>query len=209
MWLYWKLIRVEVRGGDALRQRVEHDGCIFLMWHDSLCMVPLFEWVAKVRPLYIFISKSRDGDIPTALGLQYENVFVVRVGHTSRAQALSEGCRLLNERMCLLMTPDGPRGPWRKIKPGAIYASMKSGKSIIPLVFAASREACFSTKDRLRLPKPFSKVIIEVLEPIFCSEDRSREEWQESIEVKMELAERQLRDELSGKKAQESEQGLR
>ena len=66
------------------------------------------------------------------------------------------------------MTPDGPRGPVWKFKPGAVLLAQLSQRPIIPLAYAASR-AWKIKWDRFVIPKPFSRVVIAIGEPVYVS----------------------------------------
>jgi lysophospholipid acyltransferase (LPLAT)-like uncharacterized protein len=59
------------------------------------------------------------------------------------------------------ITPDGPRGPPWKFKPGAILLAQMSQRPIIPLAYAASR-AWAILWDHFVIPKPFARVAIVV-----------------------------------------------
>ena len=190
-WLYWKTIHVDMRGMSHILE--ETRGTIVLLWHDSLCIVPLFAEYARTHPCFVLISNSRDGDVPTAVCRCFNNVDVIRVKHTARAQALTHMCRILQKGASLLITSDGPRGPWRKIKPGAIFASIKSQSPIVCVVVSASRYISLPTKDRMKLPLPGSSVIIECLSPTICTEEQEVSHWQELLEKSMESKEASLR----------------
>jgi lysophospholipid acyltransferase (LPLAT)-like uncharacterized protein len=64
------------------------------------------------------------------------------------------------------ITPDGPRGPPWKFKPGAVLLAQLSGRPMIPLSYAASR-AWKIKWDRFVIPYPFSRIAIAVGEPVY------------------------------------------
>ncbi len=64
------------------------------------------------------------------------------------------------------ITPDGPRGPPWKFKPGAILLAQLSQRPMIPMAYAASR-AWKIQWDRFVIPKPFSRIAIAVGEPVY------------------------------------------
>ncbi len=63
------------------------------------------------------------------------------------------------------ITPDGPRGPPWKFKPGAILLSQLSQRPIIPMAFAASR-AWKIKWDRFVIPLPGARIAIVVGAPV-------------------------------------------
>jgi len=73
---------------------------------------------------------------------------------------------LAQEGVSPAITPDGPRGPPWKFKPGAVLLAQLSGRPMIPLSYAASR-AWKIKWDRFVIPKPFSRIVIAVGAPVY------------------------------------------
>jgi lysophospholipid acyltransferase (LPLAT)-like uncharacterized protein len=63
------------------------------------------------------------------------------------------------------MTPDGPRGPARVAKPGAVAAAQRSGAAIMPVGIGASPAWRAPSWDRFLVPSPFAKVRMVYGEP--------------------------------------------
>jgi hypothetical protein len=57
-------------------------------------------------------------------------------------------------------TPDGPRGPRRVFKPGALVAAQKARAQVVPIHAGASRRWRLRSWDRMLVPKPFARVRI-------------------------------------------------
>jgi lysophospholipid acyltransferase (LPLAT)-like uncharacterized protein len=133
-------------------------GAIFLLWHDSLLMAPVLTFIPNLQPVHALISNSRDGDLASEFAMHCHNVHVVRVKHFARASALKESCRILQMGHSLLITPDGPRGPRREMKPGAQYAAQKSGAACFTISCTPSRFISLQTWDRFMIPLPFASI---------------------------------------------------
>jgi lysophospholipid acyltransferase (LPLAT)-like uncharacterized protein len=78
------------------------------------------------------------------------------------------------------VTPDGPRGPRFKFKPGAIFAGQISGKPVVPLAFAAKPAFVLDTWDKFVLPVPFSRVTIAIGEPYIPPAEMNDEQMTEA-----------------------------
>ena len=150
-WL--STLRYEQIGRDKIVQ--EHPA-IACLWHDEL-----FSCVAmKQNMRYMaLISPSRDGDYLSAV-MKGFGFHVVR-GSSSRGGSgalheLIDGLR--NGGYGIGITVDGPRGPRHKVKPGALWLSMQSGRPIVPVRTFYSRAKIFSSWDRFQLPLPFSRM---------------------------------------------------
>src|SRR5262249_27896703 len=64
---------------------------------------------------------------------------------------------LMKEQVSPVITPDGPRGPRFKFKPGALLLAQMSGRPILPMAYAASR-AWLIKWDRFVIPQPFARI---------------------------------------------------
>ena len=93
-------------------------------------------------------------------------------GHVIRGSSSHTGARalrdyyqaLVKEDISPVITPDGPRGPRFKFKPGAILLAQMSGRPMLPMAYAASR-AWLIKWDRFVIPVPFSRVAIAIGPP--------------------------------------------
>jgi len=65
-----------------------------------------------------------------------------------------------------VITPDGPRGPRFKFKPGALLLAQMSGRAILPMSYAASH-AWLIKWDRFVIPMPFARIAIALGPPCY------------------------------------------
>ena len=67
----------------------------------------------------------------------------------------------------IVITPDGPRGPSRRMSRGIVFLASRTGNAIVPTAFACSR--CWriaGSWTSLVIPKPFAHVVLLAGEPI-------------------------------------------
>lgn len=160
--------RWEVHGLDLFKSIADQEKCILMLWHNRLALAPfiLFRY-ARHFSYGAFISNSRDGELISAIVHSYKTGQTIRVPHHSRHQALKEMIHYLEQkRGVIVITPDGPRGPRYQIKPGITLAALETSAYIVRLNWKASRMWEMNTWDRLRIPKPFSKIIVSFEKPI-------------------------------------------
>lgn len=136
---------------------------IFVLWHSRI--LPLFA-LHKGEGMVLLISRHRDGGYIADLGEQW-GYRTVR-GSTRRGgeAALLGVVRALQEGAVVAITPDGPRGPALRVKPGAIAAAQHAG---VPIIAAGARPSSawyFNSWDRMCLPKPFSVIDVAYGPPI-------------------------------------------
>ena len=134
-------------------------------WHE---WVVLHVFARPHAAMAGLISRHRDGgylaDAMTAVGLK-----TVR-GSSSRGGAAAVK-RILDE--CAThdvgITPDGPRGPRRKLKPGVAFLASKTGRPVVPTAVACSRPIVLKGSwTDLILPRPFSTVAFCGGPPLFA-----------------------------------------
>jgi lysophospholipid acyltransferase (LPLAT)-like uncharacterized protein len=71
---------------------------------------------------------------------------------------------LVRDNVSPVITPDGPRGPRFRFKPGALLLAQMSGRAILPMSYAASR-AWLIKWDKFVIPLPFSRIAIAIGPP--------------------------------------------
>lgn len=127
---------------------------IYVFWHEYI-LIPLY--LRGHCDLAMLLSRHRDADILTRVA--YHMGFDCVRGSSNRgaAAALLEMSRLGRD-MHLTITPDGPRGPRRKLAVGAVFLASKLGLPIVPLGLGADRPWRVKSWDRHAIPRPFSQV---------------------------------------------------
>jgi hypothetical protein len=146
--------------------------------HQLFCAKYLFELRdAGVKP-GLLISPSVDGEFG-ALIVRRLGGEVIRGSSThTGARALRDFYQaLVHEGISPVITPDGPRGPPWKVKPGALLLAQLSQRPVIPLSYCASR-AWKAGWDRFIIPKIGARVVIAVGEPVYVAKGLDAAELQ-------------------------------
>ena len=88
----------------------------------------------------------------------------------------------------MINIPDGPQGPPRQCKPGVIVLAQMSRAPILPLSFAVDRPWKLRSWDRLKVPRPFSRIAVAIGEPLPVPRSLFEEELEhQRMEVEKEL----------------------
>lgn len=148
---------------------------VIVFWHGrQLMMLGFIRKLVRAglsRKFFMLSSRHVDGQtIARACGLAgVQTVF----GSSSRggAEALRSLAQMVEEGSHVGLTPDGPRGPARKAKLGAAKVSQITGAKIFPAAYSAERFWKFNSWDGMILPKPFSRGVWTIGEPIEVPED--------------------------------------
>jgi len=97
-------------------------------------------------------------------------------GSSSRnaVSGLRELKRVLDAGRAVGITPDGPRGPARVVATGAVALAQLTGKPIVPAAWGTNRYKRAGGWDRMVVPRPFSRGVFVVGEPITPPANRDR-----------------------------------
>lgn len=178
----WHTCRIRIVGHERFLALVrEHTAVVPVCWHQHLLLCARFLVSRRVRPMKpgFMISPSVDGEAPTMLARAY-GAHVVRGSGTYSGLRAVRGAHqaIAKEGISPAVTPDGPRGPRFKFKPGAIFAAQISGKPVVPVAYAARPAFVLKTWDKFILPVPFGKVCIALGEPYFPPAELTDEQMQ-------------------------------
>lgn len=135
---------------------------VFVFWHGQL--LPLVHY-HRHEGVVVLVSDHADGEYITRVIERHG--FDTTRGSSTRGgiKGLKGLIRSAREGRDLAVTPDGPRGPARVFKPGALLAAQMTGAPIIPVAAGASAAWRFESWDAFLVPKPLSRVTLEYGEP--------------------------------------------
>lgn len=152
-----KTSRISVLGEeDYFRAKKEGKSIILIIWHNRLMLAPFF---FRKRRIAALVSPSKDGEIIAQIAQGWRFRIVRGSGSHSMVRAWVEMKRDLKKGNELIIIPDGPRGPDRRLKPGALKLAQETGALIVPWSFAASRSKCLKSWDRFLFFYPFSRIV--------------------------------------------------
>lgn len=163
-----KTCRVQIEGIEYLKEAAHEGPLILMLWHNRLApLAEILRPLGKIFTFSAFVSKSKDGEILSQLVLTYKGGKVIRVPHNHREGALRTMIETLQKKEAVVMiTPDGPRGPRYKLKPGVRFAATETNARIIAFNWEAKKYYELNTWDKFRIPLPFTTVKATFSEPI-------------------------------------------
>ena len=161
--------RFEVAGADHLA-RVASGPFVFALWHHTL--LPLLWW-HRHQNITLLVSAHRDGELVAhaARRMGY------RLARGSSTRHGTSGYRGLLHALAagsvVAVTPDGPTGPAGVVKPGIVRAAQRAGAPVLPVTARADRCWRLRSWDRLTVPRPFARVVVEYGRPLLPHRDPS------------------------------------
>jgi len=126
---------------------------LYLFWHEYIMFML---YLRKHCNVTMLLSRHHDADI---LG-QMADIFGFGTVRGSSTHGGAEALLALRERAkhChLVITPDGPQGPRRKLARGALFLASKLQIPIVTVGMGYDRPWRAPTWDRFAVPRPFSR----------------------------------------------------
>ncbi len=162
--------------------------CIVALWHNRT-FTPCYVYRYVLRgevPMCVFTSASKDGAMLATVAEDY-GMRAARGSSGRRGVAgFRDMMREVEAGSCMCITPDGPKGPRYRCRPGVIRLASLSGLPIIPLSFHFSHYWRISKAwDGFVIPKPFSRVTLycgAALEVPSELDEASEREWCAKLE---------------------------
>lgn len=139
---------------------------IWAFWHNQIFCVPYIyqKWFPNNSGC-VLTSPSYDGEIISST-MRFFDLRSIRGSSNKRStESFRECLRAIKTGHDIAITPDGPRGPKEKIKPGLVKLSQLSGCPILPINIKHEKARHLNTWDSFKIPKMFSKVYIHIGKP--------------------------------------------
>ena len=126
---------------------------IYVFWHENI-LLPLY--LRGGCDMAILLSRHRDADILAEVARCAGFECIRGSTYRGAAPAIRELLRSGRQRH-LVITPDGPRGPRRRLAQGAVYLASKLGMPIVAIGVGYDRPWRTPTWDRFAVPRPFGR----------------------------------------------------
>ncbi len=139
--------KVDLAGGDNRRPR------IYIFWHENILMPVHLRGHTNVAML---LSRHRDADVMARLADQLGFECVRGSTFAGGATALRE-LEEKSKRLNLAITPDGPRGPRRRLAQGCVFLASRLRMPIVAMGLGYDRPWRARSWDRFAIPRPFTR----------------------------------------------------
>ena len=150
---------------------VTQEPVVLAFWHEyNLIAAAAAHRLRRHRHHVSFSTQTFRGRVMTAMlaALDAGSVPLPPEGERAEAAKLArEMARLGREGASLVVSPDGPIGPYRRAKPGALIVARESGLPLQPWAVAARPVLRLRGRwDRHVVPLPFCRLRVEEADPI-------------------------------------------
>jgi hypothetical protein len=181
---YWAIrligstLRWQVEGWDNFRSiQAANKNTIYTFWHGRIFMGTYF---FRNRGIVVMTSQNRDGEYIARVIRRFG--YGAARGSSTRGgkRALVEMIHELRKNRDVAFTIDGPRGPRYVAKAGAVWIASKTGDAIFPFHMSPQKKWVLNSWDHFHIPKPFSRVLVLMGQPIYVKENAGEDELAES-----------------------------
>ena len=157
--------RWQVEGIEHIEKIINNKkSAILACWHGNL-LVPYYK-LARYN-FYILAGFHRDAELGVKIGEKLGWRFFRGSSSKRGSEVFQEIVEFLKKPgRIIVITTDGPKGPARVPKPGAVRASQKLGIPIIPIGARSKRSWGFTNWDTFHVSKPFTKISLIVGKPL-------------------------------------------
>lgn len=168
--LFWWSYRIERVIGEDIVTRVIAGGTPFApcYWHQQhvLCTNMIREWMRRGFRACFLVSASVDGEVPSRIARAWGAEVIRGSANQTGALVLRDMREVLKRGVSIVTTADGPNGPKYEFKAGAVLMARIAGVPMVPLACAAERAWYLDRWDSFMIPKPFSRIVLAIGEPV-------------------------------------------
>jgi lysophospholipid acyltransferase (LPLAT)-like uncharacterized protein len=124
----------------------------------------------------MLISQHGDGRL-IAFAIKLLGIQSVAGSSSRRGVAATlELMRRLNEGASIGLTPDGPKGPRQVCKKGVVTLAQQAGITVQPVSYSIEERWVIPSWDRMIVPRPFSRGVVVLADPIKIKADEDQNE---------------------------------
>lgn len=148
-------------------------GLLFAIWHNKLAYsMYIFK---NYKNVYGLTSPHSDGKIISNLIALMNYKIIEGSSNKNSSLAVKEIIKQLSNGNKIVITPDGPRGPIYKNNSAITKIAYKYKKNLFPVTCVASKYFQLNSWDQMYIPKPFSKIVVVVGNPLNLSGDDEKD----------------------------------
>ena len=160
----WKIETLGIEHWEAASAR---PGMLATLWHGRMLMpIP----AQAGRGICVLVSPSGDGELVLPILERFGYQWVLGSSNKNPARAVRELLDRLRSGGCIVITPDGPRGPRHRTNPGPVWMARETGFPILPCGCATDRAWRLSSWDRFTIPKRGARVVVVYGEPLYVEQ---------------------------------------
>lgn len=150
---------------------------ILATWHGRILVTAAAPRALRTPPplpIHALISPHGDGAMLAAVLRKFHCHVIFGSSNRHGHEAYQSILELLQSSPAIIViTPDGPRGPRMRVKPGIIRMAQESRLPLVPFSNCARRVLRLKSWDRFLLVLPFNHIVYRMGTPLFLEGDHA------------------------------------
>ncbi|HEX2963272.1 MAG TPA: lysophospholipid acyltransferase family protein [Ignavibacteriales bacterium] len=178
--LLLKTLKINSRNREHFDRLVkEKKNFVFAFWHGSM-LIPWY--INKDLDFSALVSRSKDGSLLDKILTKWNYRVIRGSSNDGGSMALKLLLQAASSGRPVAITPDGPKGPYHKLKAGAVVVAKKAGIPLILVGVGVKKKRILGSWDRFELPKFFTSINLVFSDPVSVCSELSYEETTKLIE---------------------------
>ena len=150
-------LRWKVEGLEHLQFEGNGRRPIMAFWHGRVLTATYF---FRDRGIVVMISENFDGEWIARIIERFGFLHLAGIDVARRPAGAAAVEARHGQGTASGFAVDGPRGPARKVQPGAVWLAKLTGNPVVPFHMEASSYWTLKSWDRTQIPRPFSTVAL-------------------------------------------------
>ena len=175
-------LRYTFKGKETFDKFISKNPTVAVFWHGEFFLLP---YLYRKQKVATFVSPSKDGNISNAVLRRYKFGRIRGSSTRGGVSASREAINYIKNGYAIGITADGPRGPYHKLKPGAVWIAQQMNIPVVPVTVRLKNSLKLGSWDKFAIPVPFTKVIV-IYGELIDIKTKSRQEAVEVVQKKLE-----------------------
>jgi lysophospholipid acyltransferase (LPLAT)-like uncharacterized protein len=171
--LAWcKTLKITIVNGERFKE-LQQSGKNYVVafWHGSMFIGWFQHRPKKSRTVSALVSQSNDGEYLSTILERWKYTMIRGSSHIGGKESMQLMVDEVLKGNSITITPDGPRGPRREMKMGAVRLAQKTNVPLILAGIAVKNKKFLRSWDMFEIPMPFTSVVVKYSEPVSIPEE--------------------------------------
>lgn len=168
-----KTLRVERINYAPFEETAGKEQCVVAFWHGKMF---LGWYLQKNKNFSALVSLSKDGDVLSSLLTGWGFKVARGSSHIGGKEALQIMMDQAKQGTSIAITPDGSKGPARKMKAGAVVLAKKCGIKLFAAGIGYKRKISLRSWDSFEIPLPFTRAVAIYSDPVVIDRELTYDE---------------------------------
>lgn len=181
-----KTLTIDRKNCESFDLISKDQNCIVAFWHGKMF---LGWYLQKNKNFSALVSRSKDGEVLANLLVKWGYRVIRGSSHIGGKEALDIMVEQSNSGNSFAITPDGSKGPARKMKAGAAVLAKKCSQNLFLVGIGYKKKIVLKSWDSFEIPLPFTKAAAVYSDPVKINIDLTYDETSKVIndlEIKLE-----------------------